>query len=434
VRRTGGSLVKRDVRKRLSQTTWAIPLVYATCAIVAGLVLPRLEHRYLADVVSGLSAPAAMSISSAIASGMIALTGIVFSLAFVMVQFSATAYSPRLVLWVARDRVMSHALGVFSATFLYALMFMAWVDRDASGRVPLISAWMTMALLVTSMGMFIALLHRISMLQITRMLIFTATQGCQAIAELYPDDAAIAADTKSPADQDLPVTQTLRHSGRPQVVQALDIRALVDMATSSGASIEVATAVGDTVMELTPLFRVHGARQPLDEQALMNALELGDERTFEQDPKYALRILVDIAIKALSPAINDPTTAVQALDQIEDMLLRLGRHRLEIGPYRDANGVRRLTIHHPTWDDFLLLALDEIRSCGASSVQVMRRMNALIANLMLVLPAERQAALRDWERRLRGTVERTFASAEERQNASVADRQGLGLGPEKPGG
>ena len=64
------------------------------------------------------------------------------------------------------------------------------------------------------------------------------------------------------------------------------------------------------------------------------AIELGEERTFEQDPKYAIRLLVDIAIKALSPAINDPTTAVQALDQIEDLLLRLGQRHLEIGKYQ----------------------------------------------------------------------------------------------------
>ena len=95
---------------------------------------------------------------------------------------------------------------------------------------------------------------------------------------------------------------------------------------------------------------------------------MGEERTFEQDPKYAIRLLVDIAIKALSPAINDPTTAVQALDQIEDLLLRLGRRRLEIGEFRDRDGQLRLVVPSPTWEDFLRLAFDEIRYCGARSV------------------------------------------------------------------
>src|SRR2546421_2671669 len=111
-----------------------------------------------------MSAAAALAICSSIASGMLALTGIVFSLAFVMIQFSATAYSPRLVLWVARDPVMSHALGVFISTFLYALMMLAWVDRGAMGKVPVISSWLVVALLIASMGMFIALIERMTLL------------------------------------------------------------------------------------------------------------------------------------------------------------------------------------------------------------------------------------------------------------------------------
>jgi uncharacterized membrane protein len=87
------------------------------------------------------------------------------------------------------------------------------------------------------------------------------------------------------------------------------------------------------------MIRVYGAGQPLNPEALAGAVQTGDERTFEQDPKYALRMIVDIAIKALSPAINDPTTAVQALDQIEDLLLRLGTSNLDVGEYCDSNGV-----------------------------------------------------------------------------------------------
>ncbi len=129
-----------------------------------------------------------MAIGSAIASGMIALTGIVFSLAFVMVQFSATAYSPRLVLWVARDPWCRTAWACSSATFLYALILMAWIDREASGKVPLISGWLVIGLLAASMGMFIALIERIGSLQVNRMLIFTGDQGRKAIEELYPSD------------------------------------------------------------------------------------------------------------------------------------------------------------------------------------------------------------------------------------------------------
>jgi uncharacterized membrane protein len=159
---------------------------------------------------------------------------------------------------------------------------------------------------------------------------------------------------------------------------------------------------------------------------LRYAIELGGERTFEQDPKYAIRLLVDIAIKALSPAINDPTTAVQALDQIEDLLIRLGRRRLEIGDFRDAQGKLRLLIGFPAWEDFLRLAFDEIRLYGSTSIQVMRRMKALVTELIEVLPEERRPALLKWQERLRSTVERSFSDQQDKLEASVEDRQGLG--------
>ena len=121
-------------------TAWLIPLSYAAGALIVGFTVPRLAYTILPGYVSTISVNAAIGIYSAVASGMIALTGIVFSLTFVMVQFSATAYSPRLVLWIARDPVMSHSMGVFTATFLYALAALAWVDRGGSGRVHL-RAW-----------------------------------------------------------------------------------------------------------------------------------------------------------------------------------------------------------------------------------------------------------------------------------------------------
>jgi uncharacterized membrane protein len=175
------------------------------------------------------------------------------------------------------------------------------------------------------------------------------------------------------------------------------------------------------------MLRVHGGTRAIDERALRAAFILGGERTFEHDPKYAIRLLVDIAIKALSPAVNDPTTAVQALDQIEDLLLRLGRRRLEIGAFRDRAGAVRLVMPYPEWDDFLTLAFDEIRYCGATSVQVMRRMKALAADLIRALPAERHEALRHQQHRLDVSIAKSFPDAGEKQEASVEDRQGLGI-------
>ena len=414
-------------RRRMRLPNWAIPALYAVIAVIVGVVLPRAEAGLLPGFRSGLSAESAVAIFSSVGSGMIALTGIVFSLAFVMVQFSATAYSPRLVLWVARDPVLWHAVGIFSATFLYAIAAMAWIERDGTHGTPFVSSWLVIALLLASVGMFIALIEKISLLQIHRMLAFTADRGRRVIEDTYPPlDAAIA--TPEPKEfQHLPVTLTLYHTGRPETVQALDVPALLELASSAGAVVIVIASVGDTLIERTVMLRVYGGKQAIDERALGDAFAIGSERTFEQDPKYAIRLLVDIAIKALSPAVNDPTTAVQALDQIEDLLLRLGSRRLEIGALRDRAGALRLVVPYPGWDDFLALAFDEIRYCGATSVQVMRRMKALAADLIAVLPPERHESLRHHQQRLDATIARSFTDAEEKQEASVEDRQGLGI-------
>jgi uncharacterized membrane protein len=413
---------------------WGIPASYAGAAIAAGLTLPRIEEHIFPGLISATSVGQATAIYSAIASGMIALTGIVFSLAFVMIQFSASAYSPRLVLWIARDPVMSHALGIFTATFLYAIAALSGVDRHGSGKVPFVSFWLVVVLLLASMAMFIRMIQLIGLLQVNRMLIFTGDQGREVIATTYPPVKSEVAAKGSDDVRELPCTQTLIHHGRPRSIQAIDIPTLVNLAGASGGIIEMVVAVGDTVVELMPVLRVLGARQLIDKRSLWDGIEMGDERTFEQDPKYALRLLVDIAIRALSPAINDPTTAVQAIDQIEDLLTRLAQCHLEIGAYRNSNGELRLVVPFPAWEDLLRLGLDEICSCGATSVQVMRRMNALMGDLIPHVPEERRPAIRYWQRRLESTVARSFPDGEERMEASKEDRQGLGVPHDRASG
>lgn len=406
---------------------WGIPAIYAAIAMTGGVTFPRLESTLFPELVSPMSVSDATAIYSSVASGMIALTGIVFSLSFVMVQFSATAYSPRIVLWIARDPVMSHALGIFTATFLYAISALAGIDRNGSGIVPFISILVVVALLLCSVGMFIALIQRIGLLQVNRMLVFTGDQGRRVIRATYPPLSSEATMTEQYEFRALTRTQTLFHYGRPRSIQAIDIDALVDLAEESGGIIELLVAVGDTVVDSMPLLQVYGARDVVVERRLRRRLGIGAERTFEQDPKYAIRLLVNIAIKALSPAINDPTTAVQALDQIEDLLLRLGRRNLGMGRHLDSDGRLRLVIPFPTWDDLVRLALDEISACGATSVQVMRRMNALILDLIHAVPETRRPTLQYWNVRLKTIIMRSFADGEERSEALKADRQGLGV-------
>src|SRR4051794_31274861 len=142
--------------------SWCIPSAYAIAAVMLGLILPRFEAWLLPNWTSSMTVSAAMAIYSAIATGMITLTGIVFSLVFVMVQFSSVAYSPRLVLWIARDPLIYHSIGTFTATFLYAIAALAWVDRHGSGKVPFFSVWMVFGLLLLSVAVFVGLINRLT--------------------------------------------------------------------------------------------------------------------------------------------------------------------------------------------------------------------------------------------------------------------------------
>jgi uncharacterized membrane protein len=410
---------------------WFIPLTYAVLATIFGFTLPRLEHAYLASYAT-ISVSSAQAFLSAVASGMMALTGIVFSVAFVVVQFSAVAYSPRLVLWLSRDPLLFHSLGMFMATFIYSLSELAWVDRGASGKVPLFSALMVAALLLLSMLLFSRLIQSLHDLQISNILQAIGKRGRGVIAEMAErvDELPEKCRQSSMSAEHSfgPVTQTVTYSGEPRAIARFDIERLVRIAQQADAVIVMACAVGDTIFDAGLLLSVHGGEASIPKGELLRAVELRPERTFEQDPKYPMRLLVDIAIKALSPAVNDPTTAVQAIDQIEDLLRRLGRRELEAGQERDAGGKLRLVYPMPNWDDYLALAFDEIRLFGSTSVQVMRRLRSTLVDLIAMqTDPERADAVRRYLLHLDLGIERSPFDEKDRATARQEDRQGLGM-------
>ena len=223
------------------------------------------------------------------------------------------------------------------------------------------------------------------------------------------------------------VTQTVRYFGEPRTISKLDILNLVRMAEQAGAVIEVTRAVGDTLSDESLLMKIRDAKA-LSESELLGSVRLKPHRTFEQDPKYALRLLVDIAIKALSPAINDPTTAVQAMDQIEDLMRRLGRRELDVGYARDATGILRVIFPVPTWEDYLHLSFDEIRQFGGNSVQVMRRLRSALSEVAEAVASEtRTATMQAYLNQLDHGISHSLLDADDRAYASHEDRQGLGL-------
>jgi len=156
----------------------------------------------------------------------------------------------------------------------------------------------------------------------------------------------------------------------------------------------------------------------------------GDERTIEQDPGFALRIMVDIALMALSPAVNAPTTAVQVLDHLEETLRTIGRAELERQSRRcDENGRLRVVIPTPGWDQYLALGVAEIRLYGGSAIQVVRRLRALLQTLRSTVRPEYRAAVEAELARLDRTVVEKFADSVDVNQANAADRQGIG-GPQ----
>ena len=156
-------------------------------------------------------------------------------------------------------------------------------------------------------------------------------------------------------------------------------------------------------------------------------IALGDERTFEQDPAFAIRIMVDMANRALSPAVNDPTTATQVLDHIGEVLALIGRTDLEERTKpSSADTPAAVVMVASRWEDFVTLAFTEIREFGATSVQIMRRLRALLEELLETVRPEHRAALEEELRRLDATVADTWHQSVDLDLASAADGQGIG--------
>jgi uncharacterized membrane protein len=407
-------------------------MLYTVASVVAGAVLPRLEQAYFPGYTHQMSVSAALAFFSAVSSGMMALTGIVFAIAFVAVQFSALAYSPRLVVMFADSPPIYHALGVFFATFTYSLAALIWIDRGGSGTVPFFSTLLVTSLLIVSLLAFARLIRSVNNLQVHNVLQVIGARGRAVICAMFPRleqgaDGTVPTEFEVPGELG-PATQTISYSGQPRSIARYDINTLVRLAQGAGAVIAIECGVGETLVEDAVVFRVHGASRPLPEQALMRAIRLSTSRTFEQDPKYAIRLLVDIAIRALSPAVNDPTTAVQAIDQIEDLLRRLSRVQLDAGYARGPSGVIRVVFPVPGWNDYLALSFDEIRQFGATSVQVVRRLRAALVGLAdTTAVMNRRDAVLAYLDHLNRSVARSGFDDLDQATALQEDRQGLGL-------
>jgi len=187
--------------------------------------------------------------------------------------------------------------------------------------------------------------------------------------------------------------------GGPGILQAIDVPLIISTARDADAAVEILVPFGETVQQRAPVAVVHGPADPSLDAVVVKSIRTGPDRTFEQDPALAFRVLADIALRAVSSAINDPTTATQVLDSEESLLRMLVGRDLDVGEVTGPSGNARVLLPLPRWDDYVALAFDELIEMGADHVQVRRRLERLLRDLIALAPASRRAPL---QRRLDG--------------------------------
>jgi uncharacterized membrane protein len=413
---------------RLANGLWFIPALYVVGALAVSVILVHWDESDPIDLIRSINSSSATAALSALGSGMLAFTGFVTSIIFMVVQFGTSEFSSRFVAYFNRDRTLKFALSTFSATFVFALFSTAQVGRGAAAFVPTRTLIAALILLLLSIAMFLLLIdHTSTGLRVASVVQSVDGDARKVFDVVYPSsasDAAAAEKSTRSLDRLTPV-QTVRQGVVGSVVVALDRAGLANFAERHDGVIELVPAVGEHLQAGGALLRVYGPRQ-LPERRLRRRVVLGDERTLDFDPAFAFRMLVDVAIKALSPAVNDPTTAVQSLDRIEGLLHYAAEKHLSTGIVTDRHGAVRLVYPVPTWEDLVELALDEIRAFGAGQYQVVRRLRALLDALIADVPERRRPALLQ-QRSLLDDAVAAAIPAGQRADALVADRQGIGM-------
>lgn len=425
------------LRDRLRTSLWFLPALFAIGAglLAAGLLtLDRaLAGRDAMFVFAFGGAPeGARVVLSTIAQSMLTFTGLVFSITMLVLQLASSQLSPRVMRTFLGDRANQVVLGLFVATFVFTLAVLREVRAPVDGGtgfVPAVSVWVAFALLLGSVGAFIYYIdHMAQAIRATSVIVSIWGETAAAIERLLPDTEDAPSDRPSPAVQG-PVrgAAILLNAPKAGYVVRLDEGAMLAAAGREGRLIELLPRVGDFVTEGGPLARLTGDWDRDAAATVRGAVGIGRERTGEQDIAFGLRQLVDIAIRALSPGINDPTTAVQSLDRLIDLLERLVRRPLW-SSQRSTGGTVRLIVPTYAWPDFVRLAIDEIRIAGEGQLQVARRLDSALADLLALAPAERRAPILAQLAALDASVTRSFPDdfdrAYAREGSGVATRKG----------
>lgn len=381
---------------------WFIPTAIVVATMIGTLALLALDAQLQSDGrrIGFTGGPdSARALLSSIASSMLTLTALVFSVTVVVLQLASGQFSPRVLRTFLQDGRNQATLGVFLATYLLALL----VLRDVRGEdgtvdtfVPGISVGVSFALVFVSVAFFVHYIHNITTsIRVIEIIDRISRESAAAIDHVHPlQPRALNVAVSSL----LPPNGTV-HAATRGVVTSVARDRLCRLAVAANVRLDVVPCVGDFVAQGMPLVTVWG-HGDVDDDAVRSAFSFAKEREMSEDPSFGFRQLVDIAERALSPGINDPTTATQCLDHLHDLLRHLAHRPLPDQVSESAEGTVRVVMPQPTWDHYVALAIDEILHWGGDSIQIRQRLGTLLDDLRAEVTPERAAVLVERQRRL----------------------------------
>jgi uncharacterized membrane protein len=407
----------------LRSSLWIIPVGAVVLEQIAAAIVFAVDARLSWNGL-GFGVDGAKALCGAVITFALSFVVFTFGSLLVAIQVASGQYTPRIIATtLLRDNVIRYTIGLF----VFALLFAVKALNQIESSVPQLVAFVAGLLGLFCLAAFFFLIdYAARLLRPVSLVKRVGEAGLAVMENVYPEKLASVPGAAKPPQEAGPVERTLLHSGTSAIVLAVNVPRLIAEAENANGAVEFAPQVGDFVSADEPLFRLHGSAATIGDDALRDSVIFGSERTMEQDPLFGVRILVDIAIKALSAAINDPTTAVLAIDQLHRLLRSAGRRNLRTDFIVSPSGSLRVIFRTPDWDDFIHLAFTEIRFCGASNVQIARRLRAMIVNLANTLPTERHAALRQEYELLDRMLEQLYVLPEDLALARIPDSQGLG--------
>jgi uncharacterized membrane protein len=414
--------VQRFRLRHLAQTRlWLLPLICVLAGIGLAVALLSVDRPIVGTAVTG-SAASVQTILTVASTTLVTLTSVVLSLTLVAVQLAMGQFSPRIVQAILHDRRSQLAVGLFIGTFAYSMTVLREVNGQSSGGGPLPSLAIVVnyGLIVGAIVVLVLYVnHTAQSLRVGALIGRVADATRDEVDRLYPAAPESDEDPSVVAAPDYGVVTKLAH------------HMLVDIAEKADCVLELVPAMGDFVPRGGPLFRVQGSLPEPARSAVALSVILDRERSHEFEPAFGLRKLVDVAARSIySSPFQDPSTSVQSINAIHDILRRLAPREFPSGRHHDAHGQVRLVERVMRWEGYVRLAFDEPRLVGAGSPQVARRLRAALEDLKTVAPPERRPPLDRQLELLDEAVRRAFTDNADIDAALVPDMQGIGSGPD----